>query len=100
MSAQNATNDKFILVKIHEEGGQDTVPGTALTPGVGYSENGNVTFPFPKDQAAVTIAVTKFAAKGAGVTVAFSLGQMARQANGTGDVRTITDGTIDIKITP
>jgi hypothetical protein len=98
LSSQNAEQNKSINVSVHEENGKYTVPGTQLSPGVGYLE-GNTTFAFPKDMSKVTVDVTQFKAKGAGLTVDFSMGEVANQANGTGATRTITEGKIDIKIT-
>ncbi len=94
-----AATDKMIQFAVHEEGGKYTIPGSALTPGVGFRD-GNTPFAFPKDPAAMNLVVTKFTPSGAGLTATFSVGEIYQQPGGKGNFRTITDGSIDIKITP
>jgi len=87
------------LHRVHEEGAAYTVPVNAIAPGAGYLD-GNMTFAFPKDVATITVNVTKFAAGGAGLVANFSMGDFYQQPGGKGPMHTITEGTIDIKITP
>jgi hypothetical protein len=81
-------------------GTTSSVPGSALAPGFGYLQ-GNATFAFPANAESIPLTVAKFAAAGAGLQATFSPGAVYSQpgAKGNGPVA-ITDGTIDIVITP
>lgn len=63
--------------------------------GAGYLEGGNNAFVFGADLAARTLAATMFLDRGAGLMATFSLGGYK---NGSNVVRTITEGTIDVRI--
>jgi len=100
VNGQTAAQDKSININVHFEGGAYSVPGTEISPGVGYLED-NTTFPFPKDLTMVTVDVTKFSLAGGVATLStgFSMGVIGRQVGGAGDARTITEGTADLMLT-
>jgi len=100
VSTQNATQDKSLSFVIHQEGGKYTVPGNAIAPGAGYLE-GNQTYAFPKDAANIAVDVSKFMPAGAGLAATFSPGELWSQPGGKGKgPKVITEGTIDVTITP
>jgi len=72
-------------------------PQTAISKGAGYLEGASNAFITPADAAARTLAATTFADKGAGLVATFSLGDYK---NGSNQIRTITEGSIAIKIEP
>jgi hypothetical protein len=93
-------DSKALLIGVHQEGGLYTYPG----PGALYSEGGNKgtyqAFAYPTDPSAFALTVTSFAPRGAALKAAFSLGTLTSEPYGTGDRRTIADGTIDVAMTP
>lgn len=83
-----------------KEGGAVTFgdpDGPGVGTGAGYLEDGNNAFVFPADAAAATVEASTFAEQGKHLVATFSLGEYK---NGSGVVRTITGGTIDIEIVP
>jgi hypothetical protein len=74
----------------------------ALMPGYGYLEGDTASgaFSFPKDATQATVQTTRFESRGAGLTGTFSLGDLHTQPNGRGAMRTITEGTLDVKLDP
>lgn len=100
VEADTAATDRLQFYLLQENGkagfGTDD-PQTAISKGAAYLEGGSTPYVTPVDAAARTFTATKFAEKGAGLTATFSLGDYK---SGKGDVRTITDGKIDIKFDP
>jgi hypothetical protein len=76
------------------------VPGNAAAPGFSYIA-GAAPLAFPLNADSIPVTVTKFAAAGAGLQATFSPGAVYSQPGGKGNGPVaITDGTIDIVITP
>lgn len=100
VEANTASTDRLQLYLLKENGvanfGTDD-PQTAISKGAGYLEGGTKAFITPVDAAARTFNATVFAEKGAGLTATFSLGGYK---SGSGELRTITDGSIAIQIAP
>jgi hypothetical protein len=91
-SSANNANIKLAFVSQGGTYGYDTDPLGFM--GAGYSE-GVTAFALPANPAARTVNVTKFAARGAGLTATFSVGELRA---GSSMVRTITEGSIDIQL--
>jgi len=95
---------KGLQVTVHEEGGLYTFGMQGQYPAALYSEGGTMgsytAFNQPEDPTSLTIEVMKAAPRGAAFTAAFTLGRMKGGFNGQSGTRTITDGMVDLTLTP
>ena len=94
VTADTAAGDRVMFVIHKTADGKYDYGNGPVAKGASYLEGGNKAFVVPTDPAAAMLTVTKYEAKGAALSATFSPGTLK---SGT-DMRTLTEGVVDIQI--